>query len=99
MNILLIISIYVILSFFCFHILNFFSIKYQLLDFPNDRKLHSKPVPYVGGIAIFIIYSLSIYIFDYFDSYNSTIIFFGLFTCLINLIDDIIELDFKIKLF
>ena len=99
MNILLIILIYVILSFFCFHILNFFFHKYQLLDFPNHRKLHSKPVPYVGGIAILIIYCLSIYLFDYFDSYYSTIIFFGLFTCLINLIDDIIDLDFKIKLF
>jgi len=38
--------------------------KYNLVDLPDKRKIHKKPVPYLGGVAIFCSFFL-IYIISY----------------------------------
>ncbi len=38
-----------------------FSFKYIILDKPNSRKIHTKPVPNIGGLAIFISYLFGIF--------------------------------------
>ncbi|MGE5554134.1 MAG: glycosyltransferase family 4 protein [Betaproteobacteria bacterium] len=30
------------------------ALHYRVVDYPNQRKIHSKPVPYLGGIAIYL---------------------------------------------
>ena len=45
--------------FFCWFF-SMFASKFKLIDQPNSRKLHSKPTPLVGGLAIF----LTIYVFS-----------------------------------
>jgi UDP-GlcNAc:undecaprenyl-phosphate GlcNAc-1-phosphate transferase len=35
-----------------------FSVKYQLLDYPNHRKIHLNPTPTLGGISIFLSFNL-----------------------------------------
>ena len=39
----------------------------KLLDYPNKRKIHSEPIPTIGGIIIFIsmTFATLIYKFDY----------------------------------
>ena len=35
---------------------------YKLLDYPSQRSIHSSPTPRIGGVAIFISYSIIILI-------------------------------------
>ena len=39
----------------------------NLVDLPNKRKMHLKPTAFTGGIALCLIYILSIYLFDFTD--------------------------------
>ena len=76
-------------------------VKYlPLIDYPDQRKLHKKPTPLIGGI-IFIILILIILIFDNFIfqtqiKYEILLVSFVAF--LIGLIDDIKDLSPYIKL-
>ncbi len=76
-------------------------VKYlPLIDYPDQRKLHKKPTPLIGGI-IFIILILIIYIFDNFIfqtqiKYEILLVSFVAF--LIGLIDDIKDLSPYLKL-
>jgi len=38
------------------------SIKYNLLDYPEERKIHKNPTPRLGGIAIFLAFNLCFWI-------------------------------------
>ena len=61
------ISYTIIYSIISFLILIFFSkisYKLNLVDVPDERKKHSKPVAYTGGLAIGLIYVISILLFD-----------------------------------
>lgn len=67
-----------------------------LLEYPDDRKNHKKPVPLIGGTVLFVtILSLSI-----FGLYDKTIlrdpIFYLIF--LVGFIDDLLEVPYYIKL-
>ena len=42
------------------------SFNYKLLDYPNYRKKHSKPIPYIGGIALSFSYLIIVYLKMYF---------------------------------
>ena len=76
-------------------------VKYlPLIDYPDQRKLHKKPTPLIGGI-IFIILILIILIFDNFIfqtqiKYEILLVSFVAF--LIGLIDDIKDLSQYLKL-
>ncbi len=37
--------------------------KYHFVDIPNKRKIHAKPVPLLGGLAIYLVYVLNVLIF------------------------------------
>ena len=82
--------------FFCFF-LSKLAFLINLIDYPNSRKIHSEPVPLVGGISIIIsIFAISLLIdLDIniaFIVYVSSIVFvFGL-------IDDIFDIGFLIRL-
>lgn len=71
--------------------------KIQLLDFPNDRKRHGIPIPLVGGLGI---YCTLITCFAFF-SFSSNAVVWTIsagFIVILGVIDDLIDLDFKIKL-
>ena len=56
-----------LISFLILLIINSLSFKLKMLDMPNYRKLHKNPVPYTGGLALSIIYIISIKFFSYND--------------------------------
>lgn len=49
-----------LLSFLLVPICRILAIKFQILDQPNSRKLHREPVPYLGGLAIYFGFVLTI---------------------------------------
>ncbi len=91
-----------ILSLFIIPLVISFSEKKGLMDEPNSRKIHSHPIPRLGGIAIWvssILAFLSIIILSY---YPHRSLLSGLFLgssliFLLGLIDDIYGLEAKFK--
>lgn len=81
-----------------------FSKKNHLIDVPNERKIHTKPISRLGGIAIWASTMLT-FLFLVFLSYYpygsllSGILLGGTLMFLLGLIDDVYNLNAKFKLF
>ncbi|MBA7465690.1 putative undecaprenyl-phosphate N-acetylglucosaminyl 1-phosphate transferase [subsurface metagenome] len=83
------------------------SLKFEILDHPvPDIKIHLKPVPYLGGLAIwlaFIVTLLGVRLLTSFPTgtlHNLRGIFYGgTLIMVLGLIDDIWKLDYRVKLF
>src|SRR6056297_941327 len=85
--------------------------KYKVVDIPMEkRKIHKKPIPYLGGVAIYvstiIVSIIGIYLVNINDqvqlekdSNTISIIFIGSIVIFImGLLDDIFQVNYKIKL-
>ena len=81
-----------------FVFLNFISKKLNLLDFPNERKIHLKPTSYLGGLNILITLIFSMYFLELSDHFISKILIYGSLIALIGLLDDIRPIKPIIKL-
>ncbi|ACK42390.1 MULTISPECIES: MraY family glycosyltransferase [Dictyoglomus] len=73
-------------------------IAYQVgaVDIPNDRKVHLKPIPRIGGVAFFLSILVVNVIFNK-SPVVEKIIFGGLLVFLVGLLDDFVELKPKPK--
>lgn len=77
------------------------------LDWPNSRKVHDRPIPRTGGLAIFIVFTLSMLLGTFWLSSHYFLKLFTLRACCflfgalvilgMGLLDDFIRLDYKIK--
>ena len=38
------------------------AIKLKILDLPDERKIHKKPIPLLGGLAIYVSYVITIFL-------------------------------------
>ena len=81
-----------------------FSKKEGLVDIPNERKIHTKPISRIGGVAIWastMLTFLCLVFMSYYPygSLLSGILLGGSFMFLLGLVDDIYNLDAKFKLF
>ena len=85
-------------SFIFFFLLNHYSYKLNLLDIPNSRKLHKKPVPLVGGIAIVLNLILSVYLFNFTNSQYNIILNLSLLIVIAGVLDDFKNLNAGNKL-
>jgi len=74
------------------------SYKLNLVDIPDKRKKHSKPVAYTGGLAISFIYITSILLFDIGDEKLNKLLITGFLIAIIGFIDDKYHLNFIQKL-
>ncbi|HAF28019.1 MAG TPA: glycosyl transferase [Bacteroidales bacterium] len=91
-----------ILSFILTYVIRIITLKYKIVDIPNDRSSHKLPTPRGGGLAIVISWYMGISILFYFK-----LIELGLFLALlsgsiiavVSLIDDIIKVKAIIRLF
>lgn len=81
-----------------FFFLNYYAYKINLLDFPNSRKLHKKPVPLVGGIAIGLSIILSVYLFDFTNPQFNVILSLSLLIMIAGVLDDFKNLNANNKL-
>ena len=76
-----------LISLLFFYLSNIIAKKFNLLDFPNKRKIHLYPTPYTGGIGLILSFFFIIWIL-YFDNVLLKIIFASFFIFIIGLIDD-----------
>ncbi len=81
-----------------------FSEKNNLLDNPGERKIHSHPIPRLGGVAIWLSTMLTfgvLIVLSYYPygSLLSGILVGGSLMFLLGLVDDIYNLNAKFKLF
>ncbi|OGC04110.1 hypothetical protein A2276_05800 [candidate division WOR-1 bacterium RIFOXYA12_FULL_43_27] len=71
----------------------------NVLDHPNHRKIHDKPIPLMGGMAIFLSSSLSLLFFAPKTPELLWILFFGLIFILFGFLDDAgIKIRARIKI-
>ena len=89
---------YSVVSFILFFFCGKVSYKINLVDLPNKRKIHSKPIAYTGGIIISIILLLGIQLFDFLDKNLNLIFSIGFLISIVGLIDDKYNLNIGGKL-
>ena len=82
----------------------YYSKKKNLVDIPNERKIHQGPISRLGGVAVWLSVMLTFLFLILLDSYPerqglSAIIVGGSLMFLMGLIDDIFNLNAKFKLF
>ena len=92
------IIIYSIVSFFILYFCGKLSYRLNLLDIPNNRKIHSEATAYTGGIAISIILLGAITLFDDFNKSLSLILSIAFLISIVGLIDDRYHLNIGGKL-
>ena len=92
------IVIFTLLSFLLLFICTKISYKFNLVDLPNNRKIHLKPTAYTGGITLSIIYLLAILLFNINDIQLQFILLAGFFISIVGLIDDEYNLNIISKL-
>ena len=69
------------------------------LDLPDSRKVHKRPIPRVGGIAITLgVYGSTIFLSPQ-DQFLKAYVIAGMFIVLFGLLDDLKGIDFRIKFF
>ena len=82
-------------------ILRVIAIKFNLVDHPNNRKVHSTPVPLVGGIAITIavgLINLVNYSMNVINHQQLVIISSSIILLLVGVLDDKYDINAKYKL-
>lgn len=98
---------YYFIAFFCALIISFMltplarklAMKVGAFDVPKDeRKIHSKPMPYFGGIAIYVAIISCMVVFLPMDKTNICIIVGATLIVLAGIIDDMYDMPAKLKL-
>ena len=95
-------SIAFLISFFCIPWLRKLAYRINFLDIPQLHKTHKKPIPYMGGVAIYLgfISSITIAYSLHFLNLHTYIVFATVttFICSVGLYDDYKGMPAKIKL-
>ena len=73
-----------------------FSTNYGLVDYPSSRKRHGRPVPLVGGISIYLTFSLTLFLWSAPDFFTSILISSGLIV-IIGIADDVKHLGIRVR--
>ena len=83
----------ILFQFLILIIFNKFAYKLNLLDYPNHRKIHSTPTPYIGGLALATGYTFIVYLSDIPFSNLNNIFVYSLIIAIAGLIDDKYEIS------
>lgn len=75
------------------------AIRYRFLDIPNERKIHTKVTPRLGGLAIALGVTVGLLYFRPSDPSLPSVIFGGLIIIGIGMLDDRLQLRPIVKLF
>lgn len=78
-----------IIAFFSTKVIGRIAAKLKILDYPNERKIHKKAIPLLGGLAIFISYVATIVFNFNFSIELKGVVIGGTIILIIGLIDDI----------
>lgn len=90
----------VLLAFSLTPIVRVLAIKIKAIDIPTDnRRVHHRPVPRIGGLAIFLAFTIASLCFLNINKTVSTILIGGGILVIIGILDDIFRLNAFLKLF
>ncbi len=92
------ILIYFISCFLIFFLSSKLAYKFNLVDKPNKRKIHSKATAYTGGITISLILLIAIKLFDFSNESLNLIISISFLIACVGFIDDKFNLTVSSKL-
>lgn len=86
-------------SFFLFnYIINLFANSLNLIDFPNERKRHLRPIPATGGITIYLAGLIGIYLIQI-PEFVKILYFVASIPLIIGAIDDSKNLGITLRIF
>lgn len=68
------------------------------IDIPNERKVHNKPMPRLGGLAIFLTFLLGYVLFGYVNEQMISVLIGGFIIILLGICDDIKPIRARYKL-
>lgn len=71
--------------------------RFQIMDQPNARKVHTVPVPRVGGLAMVIGMLPPIFLYSRLDSFAVVVLIGAAVIVLFAVIDDIVGLGYQVK--
>lgn len=74
------------------------SLLVDAVDHPNRRKIHSKAIPRLGGVSIYLSFVISSLLFLDFSFQLKSLLCGSIIVVVVGVIDDIKELDAKVKL-
>lgn len=94
---ILIVFISFLVSFFATFIVKKIAIYVNALDIPNERKIHKKPMPRLGGLAIFAAFLVGYILFGSISTQMISILIGGFIIILTGIVDDIKPIPAKIK--
>ncbi len=75
-----------------------FAIKFNLIDYPNERKNHNGNIPLIGGICIFLGVLVAYFVFIEFNKFISLLLFTSSLILIQGVCDDYINLKVKTKM-
>lgn len=75
-----------------------FALKFNILDYPNERKLHSRAIPLLGGLAIYIAFAVTVLINFHFSLELKGVALGATLIMVMGLIDDIRPISAKLRL-
>ena len=75
-----------------------FAIKYNLVDYPTERKNHIGNIPFVGGICVFLGLLISYLFFIEFDNFSSVLLITASLILIHGVWDDIANLKAQSKI-
>lgn len=88
-----------LLSYVCTPLVRVLAFKIGAVDIPKDgRRMHSVPIPRIGGLAIFIGFALTILAFCPMSTFLAVALFGGLVIVVMGVLDDIFALNALLKL-
>lgn len=102
-NLIILLIMAILLAILLVPICRSVAFRLNILDRPHERKIHSKPIPYLGGAAIFASYLLGLfsvtYIYEWLDSKTGMVLLISSsFIFLLGTIDDIRGTNARLKL-
>ena len=74
------------------------ALKWRVFDHPNRRKMHSSPVPYFGGVAMFCGFFLALALLAGWDNHLIGFALGALIMLVVGMIDDLINISPVFKL-
>ena len=78
--------------------LNSLAHKFKFLDYPNKRKIHTQPIPYIGGLSLGLFYTVSVFINNSEFEFLNLILMYSLVVAIFGLIDDKIDINPILKI-
>ena len=88
-----------LLSYVCTPLVRVLAFKIGAVDVPRDgRRMHSVPIPRIGGLAIFIGFALTILSFCQMSKFLAVVLFGALIIVVMGVLDDVFALNAWLKL-